>query len=129
MDRFPPFLTCSLLFAGVLAACAEQPAPTDPRLAAAVRPLGPPVLDAEAVARGRQIFRHETWGDERFWTDTLRLHEVIQTVVSPALALAVGLKVDADRLPPGFLAHAYLSNAATTVELLRRDAVLGLKAT
>jgi cytochrome c5 len=129
MNRFPTLLTCSLLFAGVLSACAEQPDPTDPRLAAAVRQLAPQVPDADAVARGRQIFRHESWGDERFWTDTLRLHEVIQAAVSPALALAVGLKVDADRLPPGFLAHADLNSPATTVELLRRDAVLGLKAT
>jgi mono/diheme cytochrome c family protein len=53
---------------------------------------------------------------------------VVQDAVSPATALAVGLKVDADRLPPGFLANADLTSPATTVELLRRDAVLGLKA-
>jgi hypothetical protein len=86
------------------------------------------VPDADAVARGRQIFRHESWGDERFWTDTLRMHEVIQAAVSPAVALAVGLKVDAERLPPGFLAGADLMSPATTVELLRRDAVIGLAA-
>ena len=43
-------------------------------------------------------------------------------------ALAVGLKVDADALPPGILASADLTDPATTVELLRLDAVVGLKA-
>ena len=126
MDRFPAFLPYYMLLAGALAACAEKPVPTAPRVMAAVS--GAHLPDVDAVARGREIFRHESWGDEVFWTDTLRLHEVIRTAVSPALALAVGLKVDADRLPPGFLAQADLTSPATTVELLRRDAVLGLRA-
>src|SRR5207249_2494161 len=57
-----------------------------------------------------------------------RLNEVVETAVSPATALAVGLKVDADRLPPGFLASADLTSPATTVELLRRGAVVGIEA-
>lgn len=32
--------------------------------------------------QGQQIFRFDTFGDEQFWTDTLRLHEVIQSSVS-----------------------------------------------
>ena len=80
------------------------------------------------VAAGREIFRHETWGDEAFWTDVLHLHEVVQNAVDLVTALAVGLKVDAARLPPGFLAGADLTSPATTVELLRRDAVVGVKA-
>ena len=128
MNRFPTLQTCSLLFAAALAACVEQPAPTEAGGLAAMWRHEPGAPDVDAVARGRQIFRHESWGDEVFWTDTLRLHEVVQAAVSPALALAVGLKVDADRLPPGFLAKADLTSPATTVELLRRDAVLGLRA-
>src|SRR5262245_33867258 len=49
-------------------------------------------------ANGRDIFRFDTFRDEQLWTDTLRLHEAISTV-SPATALAVGLKVDSDALP------------------------------
>src|SRR5690349_13236978 len=82
-----------------------------------------------ATSAGREIFRHETWGDEAFWTDTLHLNAVVQASVDPRTALAVGLKVDAERLPPGFLATADLASPATTVELLRRDAVLGVRAT
>lgn len=56
------------------------------------------------VDQGQQIFRFDTFGDEQLWTDTLRLHEVIQSSVSPATALGVGLKVDATVLPADFLA-------------------------
>src|SRR3989441_11467714 len=86
---------------------------------------GPPANDP---AQGRYIFRHWTFGDEPFWTDTLHLNEVIEAGVAPATALAVGLKVDAAKLPPGFLAAVDLTSAATTVELLRRDAVVGVEA-
>jgi mono/diheme cytochrome c family protein len=78
---------------------------------------------------GKQTFRFDTYGDETFWTDTLRLHEVIQTAVSPVTALSVGLKVDADALPPGTLDGADLNDPATTVALLKLDAVVGLKGT
>lgn len=81
-----------------------------------------------AAAKGRQVFRFDTYGNERFWTDTLEMHQVIQTSVDPLTALEVGLKVDSKRLPPRFLADADLTDPTTTVELLRRDAVLGLRA-
>src|SRR5437879_3130230 len=112
-----------------LVACKEQQQVTAPR-DGLVAPLqdhavGPPV---DVPAKGQYIFRHWTFGDEPFWTDTLGLNHVVETAVSPATALAVGLKVDAERLPPGFLASADLTSPATTVELLRRDAVVGLAA-
>lgn len=111
-----------------IAACADERLSSPKPSAAAVMQAPPPSLSASVGARGREIFRHETWGDEAFWTNVLRLHEVVQNAVDPVTALAVGLKVDATRLPPGFLAGADLTSPATTVELLRRDAVVGLKA-
>jgi mono/diheme cytochrome c family protein len=75
---------------------------------------------------GRTVFRFDTFGDEQLWTDTLRLNEVIETSVSPATALSVGLKVDSDALPPDFLATHDLNDPATTVELIRLRAVVGL---
>ena len=78
---------------------------------------------------GQEIFRFDTFGDEQLWTDTLRMHEVIEKAVGPVTALAVGLKVDADALPPGFLAGADLTDPATTVALLELNAVVGVKAT
>lgn len=86
-----------------------------------------PVPAGDPVA-GREIFRFDTFGDERFWTDTLRMHEVIQSSVDPLTALAVGLKVDADVLPPGILEQVDLGDPATTVALLEMNAVVGLQA-
>jgi mono/diheme cytochrome c family protein len=83
----------------------------------------------DQLAEGQRIFRFDTFGDETFWTDTLRLHEVIQSGVSPLTALGVGLKVDADALPPGILQSADLNSPATTVALLKLNAVVGVKGT
>lgn len=88
---------------------------------------GPRPLDPTLVAEGKQIFRYDTFGDETYWTDTLRLNEAVQQV-SPATALAVGLKVDADAVPPDVLANADLNDAATTAALLSLDAVVGVRA-
>jgi len=79
------------------------------------------------ATNGREIFRHDTFGSERFWTDTLRMHEVIRSGVSPRTALGVGLKVDSDALPPGILQTADLDDPATTVELIRLGAVVGVE--
>jgi len=79
-----------------------------------------------AADQGQQIFRFDTFGDEQLWTDTLRMHEVIQSSVSPATALSVGLKVDATALPADFLATRNLNDPATTVELIKLNAVVGL---
>jgi mono/diheme cytochrome c family protein len=84
--------------------------------------------DDELVREGQKIFRFDTFGDEQLWTDKLGLHKVVQEKVDPATALAVGLKVDADALPPGTLEKADLKDPKTTVALLKLDAVVGLKA-
>ena len=82
---------------------------------------------------GQAIFRFDTFGDEQLWTTVLRMHEVIPTV-SPATALAVGLKVDVEALPADVIAalragEVDLTNPAVTVELLRLNAVVGVKGT
>ena len=57
-------------------------------------------MRARTGAEGRHAdLRYDTFGDEQLWTDVLRMHEVIATV-APATALAVGLKVDVEALPP-----------------------------
>ncbi len=91
------------------------------------------------IEQGRQTFRFDTFGDEAFWGDTLHLHEAIEGSgfggvgqgVSPATALAVGLKVDADALPPALVAAVRagkvdLNSPATTLALLKLNAVVGV---
>jgi len=77
---------------------------------------------------GQKIFRYDTFGDEQLWTDKLGLHKVVEEKVDPTTALKVGLKVDADALPPGTLEKADLKDPKTTVALLKLNAVVGLKA-
>jgi mono/diheme cytochrome c family protein len=86
------------------------------------------------VAEGQQIFRFDTFGDEAFWTDKLKMNQVIASAVSPATALSVGLKVDADAIPPAVAAGIKdgtvdLNSPATTIALLKLNAVVGVKGT
>src|SRR5215211_6490345 len=60
------------------------------------------------IEEGKQIFRFDAFGDEDFWSGLLHIDKAIAgsanggfgAGVSPNAALAVGLKVDADALPP-----------------------------
>src|SRR5215813_7863486 len=91
---------------------------------------------------GRRIFRYDTFGDEVYWTDKLKLHNAIQgskfggvgSGVSPKTALAVGLKVDMDALPADLVdkikkGEVNLDDPATTLALIKLDSVLGVKGT
>jgi hypothetical protein len=91
---------------------------------------------------GRQIFRYDTFGDEAFWSDKLKLHRAIAGAqlggvgggLSPKAALAVGLKVDMDALPADLVAkvkngQVNLDDPATTLALIKLDSVLGVKGT
>ena len=93
-----------------------------------------PPLDPALVAQGQDIFRFSTFGDETFWTDTLQMNTVIQSAVDPMTALAVGLKVDAAALPAAVVAgikdrSISLTDPATTVALLKLNAVVGVAGT
>ncbi len=86
---------------------------------------------ARMLAEGRQTFRYETFGDQDFWSQTLGIHQALKTV-SPKTALAVGLKVDAEALPPALLAQIQraavnLDDPAVTTALLKLNAVVGLQ--
>lgn len=83
--------------------------------------------DRPPPPKPQEVFRFETFGNETWWTDTLRMNQVIQGAVDPLTALTVGLKVDAAALPEGILATADLSDPATTVELIRLNAVVGIQ--
>ena len=90
--------------------------------------------DAVLVAQGKEIFRTDTFGDEAFWTDALGMNQVIASAVDPTTALSVGLKVDAKALPPAVVqgiqdGSISLTSPATTVALLKLNAVVGLKGT
>jgi hypothetical protein len=91
------------------------------------------------LEEGRRIFRFDTFGDEAFWGGALKLHQAIAGErnggvgpgVSPATALAVGLKVDAEALPDDVLrairrGRLNLNDPAVTLALLDLNAVVGV---
>jgi hypothetical protein len=93
------------------------------------------------LEQGRKTFRFDTFGSEAFWGDALQLHKAIAGAknggvgpgVSPKTALAVGLKVDADALPPALkkqiaAGKVDLDDPATTIALLKLNAVVGVTA-
>src|SRR5712691_8541694 len=91
------------------------------------------------LKNGRNIFRFDTFGDQAFWGDTLKLHQSLEGAdhggigpgVSPLTALAVGLKVDVDALPQSLkqklaAGQVDLNDPANTLALLKLNAVLGV---
>src|SRR5919109_1542691 len=96
-----------LLVAGVLYMLSgSSSAGEQPRSAGGVQPAQ--TQAARLVEQGRQIFRFDTFGDEQFWGDSLKLHRAVAGAanggvgpgLSPRAALGVGLKVDVDAPPP-----------------------------
>jgi hypothetical protein len=91
--------------------------------------------------QGRETFRYDTYGSEAFFGNTIGLHQAIEGSkfpggvgpgVSPATALKVGLKVDADALPPAVVSAVQagqvdLNDPAVTVTLLQLGAVVGVQ--
>jgi hypothetical protein len=91
--------------------------------------------------QGRQIFRFDTFGSEEFWGGKLKLHEAIASQehggigagLTARQALDVGLKVDVRKLPSILVevikgGSVSLDKPETTMELLRADAVVGVRA-
>jgi hypothetical protein len=96
--------------------------------------------DPALIAQGKDIFRFDSFGDEDFWSGLLHLDKAIAgsdhggygAGVSPAAALGVGLKVDADALPASVVSgisngSINLNDPATTLALLKLNAVVGVK--
>src|ERR1041384_799097 len=93
----------------------------------------------QLVTQGQKIFRFDTFGDQAFWGDMLKLHMAIEGSqhggvgpgLSPSAALRAGLKVDVDALPNSLAEQikrgaANLNDPAATLALLKVNAVIGL---
>ena len=141
--RFPILLTAALALAFIVAWIRLPPAGA----AETASPPNPPAPFDGVISKnthslveaGRQIFRYDTFGDEAFWGDTIKLHQAIAGQklggvgpgVSPKTALSVGLKVDADALPASLVDNIKkekvdLEDPATTLALLKLNSVVGV---
>ncbi len=114
----------------ILAICFYTPATTAADSKRNRNDLNVDATALTSIQRGRNIFRFDTFGDEDFWTDTLKLHKGVAKV-SPSTALAVGLKVDVDALPQNVVeaiqkGRIDLTDPAVTQALLKLNAVVGV---
>ena len=103
-----------------------------------------PVIHAVGdAALGKQVFRFETFGNEGFWTDAVRLQQgVIAAGITPIKALQLGLMVDVEALDAATQAAIgaevktdlsparapLLNDPATTVKLINANAIIGIVA-
>lgn len=125
----------TILTALVLFSCSKDDPgtpPPEPPTPPGEGDLDLPPLDPQLVAEGKDIFRYDTFGDETFWTDVLQMNKVVETAVSPATALSVGLKVDAEALPAPVVeaiqnGEVDLNDPQTTLVLLQLNAVVGVQ--
>ena len=94
---------------------------------------------------GREVFRFGTFGNERFWTDAMKLPQgLVRAGVTPLGALRLGLSVDATALHPATAAAAVAAitaiqsgtppentifgDPAVTLALINQNAVIGVVA-
>lgn len=95
----------------------------------------------ETGSSGREVFRFETFGNEGFWTDAVRVPAGMTAArVTPLQAMELGLSVDVDALDaatrdalatqlkadPTGRTSALLNDPATTAKLLNANAVIGM---
>ena len=111
------------------------------------RPDGPadqgPVVAREDgnADSGRDVFRNETFGNEGFWTDAVRVPKgVVDAKVTPLMALKLGLSVDVDaldvttkdavakelKMDPTGASSKLFNDPKTTIALLNANAIIGL---
>lgn len=132
----------ALLLAG---ACAKRKAPASTSMMtgsdgpADQGPTLPTRQDGDATL-GREVFRFETFGNEGFWTDAVRLPEGMAAAkVTPLQALELGLNVNVDAVDPATKealaaqlkqdpsgrTSAILNDPAMTTALVKANAVIG----
>ncbi len=91
--------------------------------------------------RGREVFRFETFGNEGFWTEALRLPQgMAKKKVTPLQLLETGFHIDSEALDPGLrtaLGEEFktdrsaanaptLNDPATTMKIVKANALIGI---
>ncbi|MBC7788436.1 MAG: hypothetical protein H7Z74_00710 [Anaerolineae bacterium] len=95
-------------------------------------PALPARTDGNATL-GRDVFRFETFGNERYFTDALRLPAgIVAAGVTPRQLLALGISIDVDAVPAAIRAlltsapASVLDDPAMTIALINANAAVGL---
>jgi cytochrome c2 len=130
------FLTYSLGLAATHTATAEASPSDGPKNQGVTFPR----QDGNAAA-GRDVFRFETFGNEGFWTDAVRLPQGMMAAgVTPLKALKLGVQIDSDaldeatlhtlaeqlRADPSGNTSVWLNNPKMLLVLINANAVIGM---
>ena len=136
--------TILLLMAGLLAGCAgktQSDGSSDLGSDGPARQDNLPLRQDGNIASGREVFRFETFGNEGFWTDAVRMPQGLKAAsVTPLQALKLGLSVDVnapdaktrDSLMEQLKADSsgnsssLLNDPAITAKLVNANAVIGM---
>lgn len=138
----------TVAFAVVLAACgshggSDSPVVDTPRSDGPVSTEAPVVHAVGNATSGQQVFRFETFGNEGFWTDAMRLQQgMMATGMTPLRALQLGLMIDSDALDPTLRATfategktdlsaanaPTLNDPAALVRVVNANALIGIAA-
>ena len=134
--------TIVLLF--ILGACnSDSDKPVETGSDGPVSAETPVIHQVGNATAGKQVFRFETFGNEGFWTDALKLQQgMLAAGVTPIKALQLGLSVDIEALDAATQAAIaaelktdlsparapLLNSVSTTVKLINANAVIGIVA-
>ena len=93
-------------------------------------------MTGASVARGQDIFLHETFGNEAFFGDVIKLHDLLNNL-KPVDAVGVGVQIDLTQVPQSIVAvltgndlaakQSALQDPAVTRALIKAGAVVGVK--
>lgn len=92
-----------------------------------------PAADLRLQDAGRSVFRYETFGNEKFFSDILGLGDGLSRLqITPNGLLAAGVQLDVDKLPSEFrrvdVGEGAYGEASATRWLIEANAVIGLVA-
>lgn len=115
--------------------------PGCPTLNGPANPGTPPMTKLGNADNGKQVFRFETFGNEGFWTEAMRLPQgMMDRKVTPLQALRLGVNFDSDALDeattqalsaelatdPSGESSALLNDPKFLIKLFNFNAVIGL---
>ncbi|EIJ36454.1 hypothetical protein [Thiothrix nivea] len=137
--RYPRIGSVSILLAAALAGCNDNDGPAT----SSTDTSTPTATTEDTLKLGKSVFSFETFGNERFWTDAMRLPQgLAQAQVTPLDALSLGLNVNVEALSPGTAKalldaleqvkagtppkDTVLGNPAVTLALINEGAVIGV---
>jgi len=136
-----PALGLSALTVLTLAMCQSNTKTTTNDTAQTTAKDSTATATAGNVEAGREVFRHETFGDEGFWTTAVRMPQGMKAAKLTLLdALKAGVSIDADMVPADLKATLVqelkgdhspakapkLNDPATLDALVKANAVIGM---